>query len=313
MFKQEFEKFEEILGDVAGLYGKSLSTNQTVMYFRALIKYTLQDVQAAINGHVSDPERGRFMPLPADIIAKAEKCFAVNDGRPTAEQAWAIAINAADERNTVVWTDETAQAWNTVSCFYGDGRVSSTNEYNASRAFKDTYDRLVAENRANRVMALWIVGQGWDKDLRSVAIEQALSQNLITQAQAAPMLTYHQEPAGDIIAAISGSVVHRIGLSKDAQESLDRVASLRDAGEKHQAGLAALHAALNAKSSKPKQEALKNPVDNLRIFEQAESAGVFIDREDKKMWLEKAGSGECLSVLQARIFEKRAQRKAGAA
>ena len=89
MFKQEFEQFSEILGDVAGLYNKSLSTTQTAMYFRALAQYPLEAMQLALDAHVCSAERGRFMPLPADLIAQLEAMRF--DGRPKAEEAWATA------------------------------------------------------------------------------------------------------------------------------------------------------------------------------------------------------------------------------
>lgn len=69
MFKQEFEEFSKMLGDIAAMYNKPLSTTQTSMYFRALNHYPIESIQCALDAHVCSAERGRFMPLPADLIA----------------------------------------------------------------------------------------------------------------------------------------------------------------------------------------------------------------------------------------------------
>jgi len=158
MFKHEFEKFSEMLCDVASMYNKTLSTTQTAMYFRALAQYPIESMQLALDAHVCSAERGRFMPLPADLIAQLE---AVRfDGRPKAEEAWAVAIGALDESDTIVWTDETAEAWYSGSSelmFAGD-------KFNASRGFIAKYDELVLLARKQNKPVNWQVTPGSNKD-----------------------------------------------------------------------------------------------------------------------------------------------------
>lgn len=313
MREQDFERFSSLIESVAEFFSKNLSITQKAMYFRALAKYSIDDVQAALDAHISDQDRGRFMPLPADVIAKAERVFAVNDGRPTAEQAWAIAIVAVDPDATVVWTEETAQAWSCVSCFYTDGRVSSTDEYNASRAFKDTYDRLVSENRANRVQAKWTASLGDDKDLRQQAVEQALSKNLIKHSQAKHWLPNHTASDG-AYAAIKSTVSLMIE-NKGATENhhlLDRIESLKTTGAILQKRLSELKKAAGIENES-RVDGTKSKRDSLVIFEDADRLGVFKNDKERKEWCAKAANGENLKELQAMMLIVKSERKAGAA
>ena len=50
-----------------------------------------------LKAHTLDPERGKFVPRPADIVAGLQQF----DGHPSADEAWAMSLAAADERATV--------------------------------------------------------------------------------------------------------------------------------------------------------------------------------------------------------------------
>jgi hypothetical protein len=79
------------------------------------------------------------------------------DERPEADEAWAIAVRAADERETVVWTTEIAEAWATAKpVFQLDDVVG------ARMAFKATYGRLIDHARAIGQFPQWVISQGFD-------------------------------------------------------------------------------------------------------------------------------------------------------
>ncbi|MCC8401869.1 hypothetical protein LJ655_08185 [Paraburkholderia sp. MMS20-SJTN17] len=79
------------------------------------------------------------------------------DERPEADEAWAIAVRAADERETVVWTTEIAEAWATAQpVFQLDDVVG------ARMAFKATYGRLIDHARAIGQFPQWVISQGFD-------------------------------------------------------------------------------------------------------------------------------------------------------
>lgn len=173
MLEAEIGVFFTLLDDVSALLMRPgqppLTPTAKGMYFRALQAYPLEAVQSALDAHVKDPKRGRFMPLPADVIEQLQGA-AQDDGRPGPEEAWAIAALASDELDTVVWTDEIAQAYGVARHLQaaGDG-------VGARMAFKEAYTRIVDDARAARKPVQWLASLGHDPTLRDCAIAQAVA------------------------------------------------------------------------------------------------------------------------------------------
>lgn len=170
MQRDDFAPFVAILGDVMGLYpqAKPLTEGQVAMFFRALAAYPLAAVRAGFDAHVKDPQRGRFAPVPADVIAQIVG-RAANDGRPGPEEAWAIALLSVDETGTVVWTQEIARAMQIARPVLDAG-----DEVGGRMAFREAYQRLVDEARAAGHPPVWEASEGWDAQRRAVAITEAV-------------------------------------------------------------------------------------------------------------------------------------------
>jgi hypothetical protein len=169
MLERDFVPFCDMLDDVWGLWPavKIPTGGQKAMFFRALAEHSIAEVRAGFDTHVKDPMRGRFAPLPADIVAQIEGSLA-KDRRPGPEEAWAIALNAADENKTLVWTEEIAQAWGVARTVLQEG-----DEVGARMAFREVYARLVNEARAAGVLPLWWATVGHDPEQRDAALERA--------------------------------------------------------------------------------------------------------------------------------------------
>ena len=304
MFKQEFEEFSKMLGDIAVMYNKPLSTTQTSMYFRALNQYPLETIQCALDAHVCSAERGRFMPLPADLIAQLET--ARFDGRPLAEEAWSNAIKSLDENDTIVWTEETAEAW--YSC--ANELMLVGDKFNASRGFISKYDELVSIARKQNKPVVWQVAQGYDKDKRDQVIREAYKAKKITQAQAIILLPHHKIDS-DQYTAIKSTVTAMIENKSVTDESttLKRTEELKNAAQIHQERIASLKKAAQI-DDKPRYDGAKSKRDTLAIFEDAERLGVFKNEHERKYWLKKAGNGESMRDLQLLMLEKRQELKA---
>lgn len=135
------------------------------MYFDLFDSVPLPVMFRCLKAHAMDPERGRFAPRPADITFQLQSL----DGHPSADEAWAIAVKASDERNTVVWTGPMAEAWGVASALYE--RTPSQ----AAAAFKDAYAKLVAAQRSSGLPATWITSLGHDQAGRQGVIAQAAS------------------------------------------------------------------------------------------------------------------------------------------
>lgn len=301
MKQSDFDNFSELLTTTAEMYNKTFKPTQTAIYFNVLSKFPIEAVRMAFNAHLQDSERGRFMPLPADLIGHLEKMRF--DDRPSAEEAWSTAVQAVDERVTVVWTEETKLAWDACA----SELMAIGDKFNASRGFIAKYNDLVSLARLQGKPVVWLVAQGYDKDLREQAIRDAHKAKKITTEYAKILLPYHKAEEG-ALAAIESNVALMIE-NKGAtanHKQLSRLDELKRAGEIHQQRIAALKNAIGDKEHKKQN----SPRDCLAIFEKAEALSVFYDNSDKKHWLEVAGNGGNMNELQQRILAKRSQRGA---
>ena len=90
-------------------------------------------------------------------------------GRPSANEAWSIAITALDERKTVVWTSEMSQAWGVAHPIARQGDIVG-----ARMAFIGAYERLVRTARDERRLPEVTVSLGEDASVRALAVEKAV-------------------------------------------------------------------------------------------------------------------------------------------
>lgn len=295
MFNNDNKEFASLIEDTADFYNKKLSTMQLKMYFDVLAHYPIGAVQAAVKAHLSDSERGRFMPLPADLIGHLEKMRF--DGRPSAEEAWSVAVQSIDDRLTVVWTEETSQAWFAAA----SELMAIGDKFNASRGFIAKYNDLVSLARLQGKPVVWVVSAGDDKDLRDRVIREAYQAKKITKAQAAVMLPYHQSTDGVLDKIQNVALMIENKGATENHKALSRVNELNKAGKVHQERIAILREAIGDKEFKRKN----NPRECLTIFEKAESLRVFSNPSDKKHWLDVAGKGGDMTELQMRILSKK--------
>lgn len=172
MVGEDLKAFGSMLDAVCALLSRgNHQPNEvsTAIFFRALADWSLDEVRAAFDAHVRDPERGRFVPTPADILAKLQGARA-DDDRPGPEEAWAIAVRGIDETATVVWTAEIAEAWGIALPVMRAG-----DEVGARMAFKESYLRLVSAAREARQPAAWTPTLGTDLAHRTAAIREAVA------------------------------------------------------------------------------------------------------------------------------------------
>lgn len=155
-FDQDFDAFSAMLDDLWAIKGQTLTAGARMGFFKTLEAWPLHEVEAGLEAHKADPERGRFLPMPADIIAQI-KGIVANDGRPGAEEAWAMSLRSRDEAVTVVWTAEMAEAMGVCQPLLAVG-----DEIGARMAFKETYTRLVTAAREARRAPAWAASLGFD-------------------------------------------------------------------------------------------------------------------------------------------------------
>ena len=115
----------------------------------------------------------------SDITAR----IASIDGRPAKDEAWAIALKSADERDTVIWTAE-------IQTPYDEARriLQAGDKVGARMAFNSAYERLLVTARETGQAAEWQASVGWDSDLRARAFAEAVKLERIQSWQAVAML-----------------------------------------------------------------------------------------------------------------------------
>lgn len=145
------------------------------MAFELLKGYPLAIVIEGIKAHCVDPVKGQYGPKPADIIYQIERRM---KPRLSADEAWMLIPK--DESETVVWTDEIAQAASIASGEHD--RVA------ARMAFKASYDRIVEQNKIRGIRPKWVISYGWDKTSTEQAIHDAINLGRITEDDIDPLM-----------------------------------------------------------------------------------------------------------------------------
>lgn len=179
MTPDDFKDFTALLDATCMMLSRGAYTpnpTSAAVFFNTIRQHPLDVVKRAFTAHCQDPQRGRFAPVPADILAQIEGA-ASKDGRPEADEAWAMALPALDEAATVVWTAEAAEAFGVCRPVLDGG-----DEVGARMAFKAAYSRLVAAARARREPTSWSASEGHDRGRRSAVLIAAVEEGRLPAA-----------------------------------------------------------------------------------------------------------------------------------
>ncbi|RQO83510.1 hypothetical protein [Acidovorax sp. FJL06] len=196
------------------LLGQQVSPTAAAMLADDLCCYP-REVLAKAMARVRTEHTGRLTPKA--ILDRIDEVM----GRPGANEAWAMALNALDERATVVWTSEMAEAWGVARDVAAEGDLVG-----ARMAFISAYERLVRTARDERRLPEVTVSVGWDGELRGQAVEKAVQLGYLTKEKAAehlPSLGF--TPAFNPVALLAGKVEPTVDASPDVRA---RLAQLRD-------------------------------------------------------------------------------------
>lgn len=181
-------------------FATKVDTDMVDTYWRGLRNYPIDALLAAIDAHVADTAAGSFFPRPADILRKLPA-----DPRRThisSDEAWALAIKAHDEGNTIVWTTVIQKAWTICAPIYAAGDIVG-----ARIAFRSAYERLLTDAKARCELPQWVVSLGWDASQRRSAVESAINAGHIARDQAAKLIAPSSE---------AGTPIKLLGLLKRA-------------------------------------------------------------------------------------------------
>ena len=162
------ETFDKFIAGIYKFFDKALDRFGLEIWLQTAKTYGEDNVRLALAAHMADPERGRFMPKPADVVAQFLR-KAESDGRPGPEEAWAMIPRTDDE--SCVWTSEMAEAFGIASRL--------TDSVAARMAFKEAYERLVREARADGKPVAWTPSLGSYLPGREKALKDAMARGRI--------------------------------------------------------------------------------------------------------------------------------------
>ena len=186
--------FGDELTAIFSIYGKPEPSKMVkTIWWKTLIDHDISDVLKALDHHAGN---SKFFPKPADIM----EILTTNDGRPTADEAWSIALKGQDEVGSVVWTDEISQAFLSVALPI----LQAGDNIGARIGFRDNYNRLIERARGNHVKVHWFMSGGSDKQIRHDTAAQAESEGYLSHDAAAKHLLADMSDGGRAIAGLIG-------------------------------------------------------------------------------------------------------------
>jgi hypothetical protein len=152
------------------------------------------------------------------------------DGRPSADEAWATALESCDEGATVVWTEETAMALRACTSI-----LHARDKIGARVTFIKSYNAQVLAARSHYEPPKWIVSLGADKDRQQLALKDAVRKNRIAPdyllpapepkpllLEGAAKLTPEQEKARDL-----ANLAHLKEIMSSLESAHDKMTRLR--------------------------------------------------------------------------------------
>lgn len=207
----EQDKLVDLLVVTAEVIGDQLSLNAALYMVQDLDFYPLPVLEKAL------ASCRRELKSKLSLAAVLER---IDDGHPAPNEAWAVAIQAADERATLVWTTITQQAWNVARPL-----VEAGDKIAARPAFLEAYARLLKEARAERQVATFTPSLGFDASTRSAVLSEAVTKGLLQhEAVSQHLQLAAPAPTFNAVALLAGKVEAAPGANEKIRARLEEMA-----------------------------------------------------------------------------------------
>lgn len=174
----------------AELCGRTFSEGAARVFVNDLAAYP---EQAVIKALARCRKEVRGLLTVQDVVSRLE------DGRPGPEEAWALMPH--DEAQSVVWTDEMAQAFNSARHLLEAG-----DKMGARMAFKEQYVRMVNDARDAGKPVNWTPSLGHDPRGRDAVLAEAVASGKLRLDYARQFVPALEAPEPNIQALISSAV-----------------------------------------------------------------------------------------------------------
>ncbi|WP_295516262.1 hypothetical protein [uncultured Stenotrophomonas sp.] len=209
----EQDQLVDMLATTAEVMGEKISPNAATYMVLDLLSYPLPTLARALTACRREV-KGRL-----SLAAIMER---IDDGHPAPNEAWAVAIRAADEAVTLVWTEQTRDAWTAALPL-----VEAGDKIAGRAAFLEVYTRLVKEARAAGGCAVYQPSLGHDAGARDAALQQAVNAGRLAHEQVAEHLSLPAAtPAFNPLALLAGRVEASPEANERTRERLAEIAEL---------------------------------------------------------------------------------------
>ena len=223
MTPEQEEQLVDMILVTAEVMGHELKPSAVMMMVSDLSGYDFAAVANTLN-RCRKEQTGRLtLKGILDLLAPA-------GGWLTANEAWSLALPAADERNTVVWTSEASKAWSVALPLLEVG-----DKVGARMAFIAAYERHVSTAKSEGKQPVHEVSAGWDAAGRDLAIQQAQIAGLLPPP--APVAALPPPTKEQRAALVDNRAKVQAGLQALASKMLaanepDRIARERERAER---------------------------------------------------------------------------------
>ncbi|AIA55787.1 hypothetical protein [Acidithiobacillus caldus] len=223
------ERFNDLIRTLCKPYRLELDATDFDIWWVVLNEFPFEAIEASVVQYL---KTGKYAPKPADLYTVILDRYRSLWWSP--DEAWVHALKAADEDETVVWTNEAATA-------FGEARIALErgDEFGARAAFIKAYQRLVEAAIEDRRVPEYTVSLGFDRQRRINAIQQAKAQGYLPADRANRLLAENsqgmKEDARAIVGLITGNVVeHPSANAKRLADLMRETLAKVDAEEKAQ-------------------------------------------------------------------------------
>ena len=141
--------FAALIAKTWRFYGRSATGEEVADWYELLEGFPMDAIATAFKRHLTDPERGQYLPKPADIIRRLPTP-AGEDDHSAPDEAWGLLVRLIrDERETGVLTDEMRAGWQACQPILDLGEMRSARA-NASWLYTPATSRMPAGTASGR-------------------------------------------------------------------------------------------------------------------------------------------------------------------
>ena len=155
-------------------FGEGLTAERQAIYVTALADIPRDQLRQAIRAAIQEL---KWFPKVAELRELAGALpGTLSDGRPGPEEAWArMPKGRRMEDDSIVWCEEERVAYGVCRSLLLDG-----DQIGARMAFKERYERELAEARSQRKPAKWTASVGYDIEHRLVTLATAVQEKRVS-------------------------------------------------------------------------------------------------------------------------------------